>query len=173
MTTTMFQVSGTTAELTLLLMCTGGDDCPADPYHRNSCKPHLTSHHGKPKGAACLCGFPGVTEAGDCSWDSDDPAWARQHAVFHLLVFPGVRDDRRTVNNFRDEIVAKTERQRGCDRKDVYGVKTKDSTIRTRTVTCAKHGEIYNDERDTAVFTFTDEGRAPWITHVMDGQPPL
>lgn len=165
MTSTLFSVLGDTAEFTLLLMCTGEDGCPADPYHLYACPEFQL----RPRGANCACGFPSVTEAGDVA--ASDPAWAHQHATFHLHVFPRARDDIRTVRNLLDIVVEKTERQRGCKRHDVYGPKVEGSTVRTRMVTCVQHdGEIHQDQRDTAVHTFADAGREPWIAHVLNGR---
>lgn len=158
----MFEPLGT-AEFVLLGMCTGAVGCPAQ-YHVNGCI-------GRPGGRldGCACRFPAVTEAGDSAWSS---AWERQHVAFHLAVFPGVRDDDRSMRNLREAVIYAIKRERGCDYRTRYSNRTGDSV--TKTIYCGEHDDwSFSFPISTVRHTWDDPGREPWHDHIMDGSAPL
>jgi hypothetical protein len=153
-----------TAEFVLLRMCRDEPGCQA-AYHLGSCAE-------RPKGRpdkGCACRFPGVTEAGDCL----SSAWERQHAAFHLAVFPDVRDDFRSVRNLREGVIHAIKRERGCDYRTSYSGRVEGSTKIKKMIYCGEHDWSRTFEVDTAVHTFADPGTEPWHAHILDGSAPL
>lgn len=153
-----------TAEFVLLAMCTGEPGCAAD-YHQGSCPAWTRSRRD-----GCACRFPGVTEAGDSVVSA---AWERQHAAFHLAVFPGARTDHRTVRNLRERVVELIGRERGCGYATRFGPRQPGTTKIDKTVYCLAHGDVITFGVDTAVHTWDDPGREPWTAHVLEGSAPL
>jgi hypothetical protein len=153
-----------TAEFVLLRTCRDEPGCPA-AYHLGSC---AERPKGRP-GNGCTCRFPGVTEAGDCL----SSAWERQHAAFHLAVFPGIRDDPRSVRNLRETVIHAIKRERGCDYRTQFRGRVEGSTMITKMIFCGEHDWAHTFEVDTAVHTFDDLGLEPWENHILDGSAAL
>jgi len=161
-TETTFPPLGT-AEFVLLGMCTGKVGCHAQ-YHANGC---LGRFVGRVDG--CPCRFPGVTEAGDSVSSS---AWERQHAAFHLAVFPSAREDAGTVRNLREAVIHAVKRERGCDYRTRFSNRTGDTV--TKTIFCGEHEDwSFSFTVSTVRHTWDDPGREPWHAHILDGSAPL